>query len=159
MSLNAWILNFRKERPIGVLIFGFILVATSIDQLHLIPTYDAYRQINHEWPENIIKVRFIVSYVLRLVGLCSGIGVLRFSNVFRKILLGLSVFSLVTLPLRHTYSGQFIYSEPLYRHCGSMFSLETFVWIAVILRWMIDGFFSLFVIYYFTRPQVIKHFK
>ncbi|MBF0123188.1 MAG: hypothetical protein HQL21_07290 [Candidatus Omnitrophica bacterium] len=159
MSLKAWFLDFKEHKPVGVLIFGFILVSTSIDQLHLIPTYEAYRHINHEWPENIIKIRFVISYVLRLVGLCAGIGILCFSNVLRKGLLWLSVFSVMTLPLRHTYSAQFIYSEPLYRLRGSMFSLETFVWIAVILRWMIDGIFSLCVIYYFTRPQVMKHFK
>ncbi len=159
MSLKAWFLDFKKDKLLGVFIFGFILVETSIELLHYMPPYDFYRQVNHEWPENIIKVRFIGSYVFRFIGFTSGIGVLCFSNLFRKILLGLSYYSIATLPLRHTYSAQLFFSEPLYRHYGSIFSLETFVWIAVILRWMIDGFFSFFVIYYFTRPRVVKHFK
>ena len=158
VSFNLGFLNLKKKRPVGVIIFGLILIVTSIDQLRYIPTYSDYQSINHEWPQIVIQVRFVVSYLLRLAGLASGIGVLCLWDSFRKFLIWLSVFSVATVWLRHTYSAQFFYSEPIYRLRGSMFSLETFVWIAVVVHWMIDGFFSLFVILYFTRPYVIKIF-
>lgn len=146
------------NRPIGVIIFGSILIVTSLQLLYYLPSYDIYRQVNHEWPENIIKIRFVGSYVFRLIGLSCGIGVLFLNESFRKILIGLSYYSVLTLPLRHTYQSMLFFSEPIYRQQGSMFSLETFTWITIIIRWIIDGVFSLAVIYYFTRPKVKAFF-
>lgn len=149
----------NKKRPPGVVVFGLILIITSIDLLWHMPTYDFYSKVNHEWPEYIIKIRFIGSYIFRFIGLCAGVGVLCLSNHLRKFLVGFSWYCILTLPLRHTYSAQLFFSEPLYHQYGSMFSLQTFTWMAVIIRWVIDGVFSLSVIYYFTRPKIIKYFQ
>lgn len=146
------------KRPLGVIIFGLILIVTSLDLLRYMPAYDFYRQVNHEWPDIIIRIRFVGSYIFRLIGLACGVGVLCLSGPFRKLLLGLSWYSVITLPLRHTYQAQLFFSEPIYHQQGSSFSLETFTWIAVIIRWLIDGVFSLSVIYYFTRPKVKECF-
>ena len=157
MPIFENLINQRK-RPLGVFIFGGILIVTSLQLLYYMPGYDLYRQVNHEWPENIIKIRFIGSYIFRLIGLSCGIGILFLNNSFRKLLLGLSYYSVFTLPLRHTYSGMFFFTESIYHLRGSVFPLETFTWIAVIICWMIDGVFSLSVIYYFTRPKVMTCF-
>ena len=148
----------QRKRPLGVFIFGGILIVTSLQLLYYMPGYDLYRQVNHEWPENIIKIRFVGSYIFRLIGLACGIGILSLNNSFRKLLLGLSYYSIFTLPLRHTYSAMLFFSEPIYHHYGSTFSLETFTWITIIIRWIIDGAFSLAVICYFTRPRVVGFF-
>lgn len=147
-----------ESRPLGVIIFGLILIVSSLDLLRHLPTYDLYRQINHEWPENVIKVRFVGSYIFRLLGLACGVGVLCLSDVFRKILVVFSCYAIVTLPLRHTYQAQLFFSEPLYYQKVTTMSLETFVWLAVIVRWFIDVFFSLMIILYFRNPSVIAHF-
>jgi len=149
----------RKRPPLGVIIFGLILIVTSLDLLRHMPVYYFYAQVNHEWAEPFLKIRFIGSYIFRLLGLACGVGVLCLSDTFRKILVVFSYYCLITTPLRHTYSAQLFFSEPLYRQYGSMFSLQTFTWIAVIMRWIIDGLFSILVIYYFMRPKVIEHFK
>ena len=148
-----------KKRPLGLIIFGIILIATSLDQLRHMPPYSFYKLVNHEWPENIIKIRFIGSYVFRLIGLASGIGVLCLSNIIRKLFIGFSYYCLITLPLRHTYSSMLFFTGPIYHHYGSSFSLPVFTWITVIIRWIIDGTFSLLAIYYFTRPKLIEHFR
>ena len=146
------------KRPFGVIVFGIILILTSLDQLRHIAPYPLYKSVNHEWPENIIKVRFIGSYIFRLIGLASGVGILCLSESFRKFLVGFSYYCIITLPLRHTYNAQLFFSEPIYHQYGSIFSLQTFTWIAVIIRWFIDGAFSISAIYYFTRPKVTQHF-
>ncbi len=150
-----------RPRPVGLIILGLILIVTSIDSLYHIHIggYDLYVRVNHEWPEWIIRIRFIGSYVFRLIGVVTGIGVLCLNGHLRKFLIGFSVYVLFTLPLHHTYSAQLFFSEPIYRARGSMFSLETFTWIDIILRWLIDGLFSLMVISYFSRPKVIAFFK
>jgi hypothetical protein len=148
----------KLKRPLGVIIFGLILIVTSLDLLRHMPTYAFYAQVNHEWTGPFLRIRFIGSYIFRIIGLACGIGVLGLSQTFRKILIWFSWYCLITLPLRHTYSAQLFFSEPLYRQNGSMFSLQTFTWIAVVVRWIIDGVFSLSVIYYFTRPKVINIF-
>jgi hypothetical protein len=151
-------MNIPRKRPLGVIIFGLILIVTSLDLLRHMPAYSFYANVNHEWPESIIKMRFVGSYVFRLIGLACGVGVLCLSNSFRKLLLGLSWYSVATLPLRHTYQAHLFFCEPIYHQYGSTFSLQTFTWITVIIRWFIDGIFSLSVIYYFTRPAVKKSF-
>ncbi len=148
------ILINEKRRPLGVYVFAVILIVTSLQLLYYMPGYDFYRQVNHEWPESIIKIRFVGSYIFRLIGLACGIGIFCLNNSFRKMLLWLSCYSIVTLPLRHTYSAMLFFSEPIYHHNGSTFSLETFTWITVIIRWVIDGTFSLAAIIYFSRPKV-----
>jgi len=147
-----------KKRPLGVLLFAAILIVTSLSLLRYMPAYAFYRQINHEWPENIIKIRFIGSYIFRLLGLISGVGILCLNDLVRKFLVGFSYYCLITLPLRHTYSAQLFFSEPVYHHYGSVFSLQTFTWIAVIVHWIIDGGFSLSVICYFSQRKIIEHF-
>ncbi len=150
-----------RPRPVGLIIFGLILIVTSIDSLYRINSggYDFYVRVNHEWPEWIIRIRFIVSYTFRLIGVVTGIGVLCLNDHLRKFLIGFSVVALFGLPLRHTYSAQLFFSEPIYRARGSIFSLETFTWLDIILRWLIDGLFSLMVISYFSRPKVVSFFK
>ncbi len=147
------------NRPIGVLIFGGILIVTSLQLLHYMAPYDLYKQVNQEWPENIVKIRFIGSYIFRLIGLICGIGVILLNNPCRKFLIGFSYYCILTLPLRHTYKAMLFFSQPIHEAQGSMFSLETFTWITLIIRWIIDGVFSFAVIYYFTRPKVKVFFK
>ena len=148
-----------RKRPFGVMIFGAILIFSSIFELYHIPSYSDYKFINKEFPSNIIVFRFIVSYILRVFGLVSGIGVVLLSNNFRKILLGLSFFSISTIYLRHTYKGFLLYVEPLYyQNHVTDFSLQTFTWMAVLVSWTIEVGFSSAVIYYFTRPGVVKTF-
>jgi hypothetical protein len=148
-----------NKRPLGLIIFGVLLVTTSLVLLYWLPGYDLYRQVNHEWPESIIRVRYVGSYIYRLLGLACGIGILCRKEPFRKVFIGLSYYSLATLALRHTYSSQLFFSEPIYHANGSTFSLETFTWIAVIIHWLVDGIFSLAAILYFRNPKVKGYFK
>ena len=147
------------KKPFGVLVLGGILIITSLDLLRHMPSYSLYTLINHEWPKSIIGIRFVGSYVFRLIGLAMGIGVLFLNNNARKFLIGFSYYCIITLPLRHTYSAQLFFSQQIYHQYGSVFSLQVFTWLAVIIRWFIDGIFSLILIYYFSRPNVISNFK
>ena len=146
------------KRPLGVIIFGLILIYTSLDLLRYMPSYEFYSKVNHEWPDFILRIRFFGSYLFRFAGLVLGVGVLCLNEFSRKFLIGLSWYSLFTLPLRHTYQAHLFFCEPIYIHHGSSFSLSTFTWISVVIRLIIDGVFSLWAIHYFSRPYVIKVF-
>ena len=150
--------TYKKQRPLGVLIFGVLLVITSFFLLSWVPPYEFYSQVNREWPEKMMLIRFVGSYIFKLIGLICGVGVLFLNNALRKFLVGFSWYCLLTLPLRHTYSAMLFFTKPIYEQRGSMFSLEMFTWNAVFACWFIDGLFSLLVIYYFTRPKVVKNF-
>ena len=162
-DFNVNFLNMILKRPVGVIVFGLILIVTSLIQYHFLipPAYSFYRMAHHEWPEWIIKIRFIGSHIFRLLGLVSGIGVLCLSNKFRQFLVWFSYYCIITLPLRHTYNAMLFFTEPIYNShkYALMVSLQTFTWINVFLCWIMDGAFSLAAIYYFTRPKVIKNFK
>ncbi|MEI8012360.1 MAG: hypothetical protein WCI27_07785 [Candidatus Omnitrophota bacterium] len=149
-----------KRVPWGVMFFGVILVLTSLWQIHLIPHYAKYKMINHDVPEGIMAFRYAVSYVLRLAGLVCGVGILFHVNICRKGLIFLFIFSILTLPLRHTYSSFYIYVKPLFNASGvSLVSLEVFTWMNVVCRWILDGIFAAAGIYYFTRPKVTAYFN
>jgi hypothetical protein len=149
----------RIQYPLGVIIFGIILILSSLDQARHIPAFANYKEINRGMSDALILFRYAISFLLRAAGLAAGIGILFLNDRFRKFLVGLSIFSILTVFLRHTYSAQLYYSEPLYHQRGSMFSLETFTWIAVLIRWAIEIAFSSYAIFYFTRPKVVNHFK
>lgn len=146
-------------RPLGVVIFALILIVTSIDLLRCMPNFDLYARVNHEWPDFLLRLRFAGSYVFRLIGIIGALGVLFLYEPCRRFMVGFSWYALFTLPLRHTYQGHLFFCEPIYEQYGSSFSLATFTWIAVIIRWLIDGGFSLLFIYYFTRPGVMFCFE
>jgi len=148
------------KRPIGIIIFGGLLIVTSIYELCHIPAYSDYKIINKEFPDKIIIIRFFVSYLLRMIGLACGVGVICLNEHFRKILIGLSYFSIFTIYLRHTYNGFLMYVTPLYyQNHVTDFSLQAFTWMAVMISWGIEVSFCLAVIYYFTRPGVVKCFR
>ncbi|MCX5680695.1 MAG: hypothetical protein NT079_00095 [Candidatus Omnitrophica bacterium] len=150
----------KQKRPIGVVIFATLLIATSVIQFNFIPTYERYIVINQGFPEPIIRMRFLISYALRIIGLASGIGIFFFLNFFRQVCLGLSCFSILTIYWRHPYKAFLVYTEPLYHQAQiTAFSLETFTWISVVIRWAVDIFFAAAIIYYFTRPRVIRYFR
>lgn len=101
----------KHKRPLGVIIFGVILIVTSLDLLRHMPAYAFYAQVNHEWAGPFLKIRFIGSYIFRLLGLACGIGVLCLSEAFRKILVVFAYYCIITLPLRHTYSAQLFFQS------------------------------------------------
>ena len=149
-----------KKVPFGVIVFGIILILTSVWQIYYIPCFSKYNIINPGVPEGLIMLRYCVSYLLRAAGLACGIGILFYCNIYRKALLGLFVFSILTLPLRHSYAAFFCYVKPLFHGpITSLISIEMFTWVNVLCRWAIDGLFAACGIYYFSRPAIVAHFN
>jgi len=148
-----------KKRPLSVLILAAVLILTSLSLLHYMPSYDFYFRVNQEWPDIIVRIRYIGSYLFRLIGLMGGIGLLCLNNQVRVFLIGFSWYCLFTLPLRHTYRSHLYFCEPIYQHYGSNFTLHTFTWLAVLTRWIIDGAFSLILIHYLSKSSVIDAFR
>ena len=148
-----------KKPPVGVMVLGGFLIISSIDQMRHIPLFGEYVFINHGLSMDLIKFRFFVSWMLRTVGLMSGIGILFLQERFRKLLIVLSMFSILTVYLRHTYSSFILYTTPIYyQYVIKDFSLQTFTWIAVFLRCSIEVIFSGVTIYYLTRSKVKEKF-
>ena len=149
-----------KKVPLGVVIFGVILIFTSVWQVYYIPHFLKYKAVNPGVPEAWMALRYCVSYALRIAGLACGIGVIFYSNFYRKFLVGLLIFSILTLPLRHSYPSFLYYVKPIFfGPVTSLVSLEVFTWVNVLCRWAIDGLFAGCGIYYFTRSRVVENFK
>lgn len=143
-----------------VILFGIILIVTSLWQIcAAIPAWPVYAKLHSALPEWMIHVRYVGSYLFRIIGLSCGIGLLFRVNWVRKFLVWFSWYCLITLPLRHTYSAMLPYAGHVYLYHPMSISLKAFTWLNVVIRWIIDGTFSIAVIYYFTRPNVVKQFK
>ncbi|MCA9401996.1 MAG: hypothetical protein KC713_10230, partial [Candidatus Omnitrophica bacterium] len=56
-------------------------------------------------PDYILIIRFLFSLLLRIVMLVTFIGVIHYSNTFRKVLIWICVFTLLTLFWKHPYQA------------------------------------------------------
>ena len=160
-----------SKRPLGVSIFGILLVITSLLQLRTVMVYGQfgyYKQLFAPMSEQVLLVRYIVSMGLRILGLVAGIGVLSRREVFRKIILFNAYFTIFTIYWKHPFfavkkhaqvvadivSKRMDVCEVVFPQSVHMIALAAFVFLNGI-----DLAFSACLIYYFTRPAVRVWFK
>ena len=86
----------------GVRFLGILFIASSLLQMSALG-YARYQYLFQYLPVWMMLIRFIGSWVLRILGLIAGVGLLRGKEFSRKIILGISGYSLVTLYWKHPY--------------------------------------------------------
>jgi len=154
----------NKIRPIGLLIIAILLILTSSAQLTIeLSRVKLYMAQLYPLPLSLIVLRYFITVMLRMVGLACGIGVLFFSNVFRKLLILLCSLTIVTIYWKHPF---FIF-EKMYWQAQAMYfnaqipepaNLWIRPWIAWLMVCLIDVIFAGIIIFYFTRPKVKELF-
>ncbi|HAJ57680.1 MAG TPA: hypothetical protein DCL35_07965 [Candidatus Omnitrophica bacterium] len=160
-----------KKMPLGVALFGIVLVVTSFLQLRTFLIYSRagyYDVLFVPLPENIIFLRGIFSALLRIAGLAAGMGILLGKDLFRKTALFVAGITIATVYLKHPYYAVKKHAELSINYVAqkignfeimspAIIELVAKVSMAVLLA--IDVFFSLAIIYYFTLPQIKRWFK
>lgn len=132
-----------KERPIGITIFGILLMCVSV--LFLL-TGEFAESVKHSR-----GLRFEISNIVLLGWLVPaflGIGILKLSNFFRIVAISMSSLLILWTPL------MFFYLRRTYEKIGvktALFTKYEIVDLSLIV-------FSLCAIYFFTRPNVKCHF-
>jgi len=157
-----------KKRPIGVIVFSVLLIYSSLSQLEQFTSLNQYHLVFQPLPENIIRLRFFVSIVIRVIGLISGIGLLFRRDFFRKLAIFSASFTLLTIYWKHPFFVVDKYSKiiafSIARHSmGEQMVLpHTNIYtttLALILLYSIDIIFSGCLIFYLTRRKVKTWFK
>lgn len=112
----------KPKRPIGVFIFGWLLIISSLIQLTAyLFGYLFYKEILGYLPVWVINIRYGFSIVQRILGLSVGIGLLQRIEICRKIAIAIAVFSIATLYWKHHHQAFLNFYDILYHQYGAAF--------------------------------------
>ena len=154
----------QPPRSKGITFWGYLLIVSSLFQLAVLISggYAHYAYLHQEYPTNTILIRYWFSWIIKIAGIVAGIGVLKLNDWCRKLAIFNSLVTVLTVHLKHTYAAYSLHTKYLDQTMGGMFHGITFsslTWPALVIQRAIDIIFGILLIYFFTRPQVIKQFK
>ena len=155
--------NTKKERPLGVILFGVFLIVGSMYKLWGFLNYDYYRLMFQPLSEQMIFMRYLVSVALRLSGLVIATGILLLNNTSRKAFIVLSISMLCLLYWKHPF---FVF-ENISRYTEQQFFPEPVTgeltypwrpWVSLIFNYAVDIVFYGSALFYFTRSKIKEQF-
>ena len=164
------------KKPKGIYIFAFLLIGSSlIHMLTLLASKNWYFTLYSYMDEALIQFRYSFSWFQRVIGLSIGIGLLFHKNLFRRLVILLSWFSIATIYWKHPIRAfkthaAILDSSALHQRLMSVpeamgtpgFTMPSFSDLAVVssmFHAILDIAFFAVIIYYFTRPEIIEVFK
>lgn len=154
----------EKKTAVWINLWAMALIASSFYGMIVLlgSGYNYYRYLHPEYSPAIIAIRYFVSWAVRIVGLISGIGILYRKEFFRKTAIAGSLFTILTIHLKHSAKGFVRLTHSLDDHFNIPLEGVTFIslmWPAIVIARMIDVIFAGYLIYFFTRREVKKYFR
>ena len=156
-------IKINLSTPLRINIWGILLIVFSLYGMILLLSsgHDHYRYLHQEYPPAIIALRYCVSWAVKILGFISGVGILYRKDFFRKTAIAGSLFTILTIHLKHSYAGFSQHARYLDDHLdinlqGIAFS--SLAWPAMMTARVLDIIFAVLLIYFFTRPEVRKYF-
>jgi hypothetical protein len=145
----------------GLIIFSILIILYA---LHGMPpfSFSSYYVKFRPEPEKIIFIRYIFSLAIRAALLVSGVGILFRKDIFRKVILGVSFFTLATIYWKHP--AICFKRVLLWKVAQGILPAEVIPKADMLARMSsiicssVDIVFALCLIYYFTRPKVKQQF-
>lgn len=146
----------------GIVLCAILVVSYSFLGMPL-TSFSSYYTKFYPSPENLIFIRYLFSITLRLILLISGIGILFRTNIFRKIIIFISFFTIATLYWKHPV---ICLKRVLFWKITQgvlpvdiIPKINMLAWFSVIVLYIIDISVCLCLIYYLTRLKVKEWFK
>jgi hypothetical protein len=145
----------------GIIIFSILIIIYS---LHGLPTvnFNTYYTKFYPSSEKAILARYIFSIALRIVLVISGVGILFRRDIFRKIILGISFFTVVTVYWKHPvicFKRVLIWKiNQGVLPIDVLPKIDMLSRVSAIICSSVDIGFALCLVYYFTRPKVKQQF-
>lgn len=146
----------------GIVICAFLVIVYSFVGAPY-DTFSSYYSKFRPAPQDLIFIRYLFSIALRLALFISGIGILFRKNIFRKITIGISFFTIATVYWKHPVIC--FKRVLLWRITQGVLSadiiprIDRLSWVCVAICSVIDISICLCLIVYLTRPEVKKQFK
>lgn len=157
----------KYRRPIGLFIFGWLLIMSSIVQMYAYTFgYGWYKEIFNYLPLWLINVRYWFFWLQQIPGISVGIGLLNGNNFCRKIAIAIAVFSIMAIYWKYPYRAFLNRCQFLDYHYGGMFAARH-LWelsfvrmckIYLIFQYVIDVTFFGSLLYYLNRPLIKEYF-
>ena len=159
----------RSARPLGVMVFGFLLILSSLVHMHtlIVARGEYYSAVFGYWPHWLMTLRYFFSWAQRIAGLMAGVGILYLKDIFRKLAILIGCFSVVTIYWKHPYQAFKNHAVYLDQHLGVYLrnfgypnvTFAQYTLAALIVQYLLDFIFFGSMIYYLTRPAVKARFK
>lgn len=156
-----------SDVPIGIYVLSVLFIVSSLIHMHVLFMQRSwYWDLFQYLPSWMIFCRYGFSWFQRFFGLCVIVGVLRLQEIWRRIMIGLGYFTIVTIFLKHPYHGFKQHTQMLDERFGEYLVLAGFrdysfsdltVW-AMLVAWFLDIGFALGYIAYLSRPSVKSYF-
>ncbi|MBI4341225.1 MAG: hypothetical protein HY598_02965 [Candidatus Omnitrophica bacterium] len=152
-----------RKRPFGVTVLGVGFIATSLLQLTALLDLRHYRYLFQNWPGEFLLLRFAASWVMRILGIAAGLGLLAQDERARKAVLGLSWFTILTVYWKHPYDGFLRHVRYVNDMLDGLLeqlriSLPSLALWSCITTMVFEVACASVVLYYLTRPRIKAHF-
>lgn len=154
-----------QKRPFGVVLFGLGLIVTSLLQSTALVDRHRYWYLFSDLPTSAITIRYALSWIARIVGLASGVGILLRRELFRRVTIALAALTIMTVYWKHSYEGFLRHVQDLQQRSPAVahifqilqqggVEVSEVTRIAVIVIRLQEIALALLLIWYFTRPRV-----
>lgn len=159
------------KKPLGIMILGSALIVTYFYMFaqYVAPGgYDAYKVVFQSMPEHAILTRYCFSIFLRIVGIACGIGIILRKEAFRRLAIGLGLFNIATIFLKHPYFYVHRMMEGFskaaadvtgFTAAGLPEAIQQQAVFALISLYATDIGFAVYMIAYLRMPQTRAWFK
>jgi hypothetical protein len=151
-------------RSKGVTLWGYVLVISSLIEIWALVSdgYTHYAYLHQDAGPKLLMLRWCFSWIIKISGIVAGIGILMLNDWCRKFAIFNSLFTVLTVNLKHTYAAYSLHTKYLDQTIGPLMhglSFQTYTWPALIVQRLLDIVFGISLIWFFTRPQVRKQFN
>ena len=152
-------------RSKGVTILGVTIVVGALYQMCLVFSsgYLNYANLHQEYSSDLIFMRYVMTWAVKVIGLILGIALLRLNDLSRKLLIVYYLLIMVTVHLKHAYPAYLLHMQNLDAafHGGPYpgITFVSLVWPALIFQRSVDIIFGFIVIVFLTRPKVRQQFQ
>ncbi len=154
-----------KGIPAGILVLGLGFVLTSLFHMWTLMDWGQYQYLFQDQPYQVVVVRYMVSWLLRFIGVTAGIGLLRREAWSRQAIIYLSWFAVLTIVWKHPYAGfvrHTAYLDSLLKSYNVVLpngiTFSSLTGISVMVARIFDSLCALLVVYYLPLPRVKSAF-
>lgn len=156
-----------SKRSLGVSALAILLILGALIKF-LGCKLGGYKILFQPLPEKIIIVHYFFIKISLILGIVSGIGILFLKNIFRKIAVFLSAYTI----FNYLVEGPFFIFRNVPKTINdlalnisaqtksvSLAVISGFLWNYIIIVWIMDFSFAILIIYFFTRSKVKEQFR
>lgn len=156
----------------AITIVAVLIILGAFWRLVRLINFNHYKFLFQQFPERAIFIRYLFSIISRIAAIACGVGILSRREFFRKFIVILSLFTILTIYWRHPIAAfQNAYEKAMQqRMADSGVSIKGGVYytatpanrlpviVALAAAYAVDLAFAGFLIYFFTRKKVKEEF-